>query len=197
MDKNSIGHNIRIARTIAGLTQRELADKLEITWEMVSRYETNKVSPLSRIKRISEILGTTVSFLVGETNKILNDPQNPFQNTSGILVPFITNPKKTLFTSKRKANAVYPTSSKIKDISVENSFAISTNIITDFKQTGISKNGVIVVMETSKYNPEDIVLYSDIKTQRITFFLDMYKHIIHDIKVKIHGKIILFEKHFD
>ena len=104
---------------------------------------------------------------------------------------------KTLFNNKRGINSVYPISGKFKDISASNSFAIATNIITAFNQTGISANGVIVIVESRKYNPEDTVLYSDLKKQRKTFFVDTYKHVLHDSNVKVHGKVILFEKHFD
>ncbi|HOU75515.1 MAG TPA: helix-turn-helix transcriptional regulator [Candidatus Dojkabacteria bacterium] len=197
MEKNSIGHNIRIARTIAGLSQRELADKLGVTWEMISRYETNKVNALGRIVQIAQILNVPTTFLLGESSKMLNDTQVEFQTQSENLIPFITTPKKSLRKQNRKEIAVYPVSSKKINAKYRNYFAISSSDIDSFDDIEIPKGGVLVFAEASKYKPNDTLLFSQSVRNKIKINLSLYRHIIHTDDVKIHGKLILFEKHFD
>lgn len=64
MDYKDIGLRIKNHRQIQGLSQRSLADKIGTTWEMVSRYETGKSSPLGRIDRIAETLKVPVHRLL-------------------------------------------------------------------------------------------------------------------------------------
>jgi len=197
MDKNSIGHNIRIARTVAGLSQRELADKLGITWEMISRYETNKVSPLGRVIKIAKILNVPATFLLGETSKILNDNQIEFHTQSETLIPFITTPRKNIRKSNRKESAVYPISSKKFTSKHERYFAISSNDIDNTHEIEIPKAGVLVIAEISKYKHNDTVVFSQIVRNKVKINISLFKHIIHTEDVKIHGKVVLFEKYFD
>ena len=43
MKNNYIGENIRTYRARANLTQQQLADKVGVSWEMISRYERQEV----------------------------------------------------------------------------------------------------------------------------------------------------------
>ena len=53
-----------------GLSQKDLADKLEITQMMISKYEVNTKTPsLERLVEIASILGVTLDELV-EFNKV-------------------------------------------------------------------------------------------------------------------------------
>ena len=56
MKQNYIGENIRLYRERAHLTQQELADKVGVTWEMISRYERSESSPLKKIDNLSSAL---------------------------------------------------------------------------------------------------------------------------------------------
>jgi transcriptional regulator with XRE-family HTH domain len=63
--KDGVAARLRIARRSAGLTQRQLADKLGVESITVSRWERGVTSPsLPRLRRIAEITETTMSDLV-------------------------------------------------------------------------------------------------------------------------------------
>ena len=60
-----VGQNIRVARTEAGLTQTELAERLGIHQESVSRWERGTVTPsVSQVFRIAEALGIDAAWLM-------------------------------------------------------------------------------------------------------------------------------------
>ena len=64
MEQNYIGENIRIYRERANLTQQQLADKVGVSWEMVSRYERSVNSPYKKINKISDALNISESLLL-------------------------------------------------------------------------------------------------------------------------------------
>ena len=60
-----VGGRLRTARRSAGLTQKQLAQALEVESITVSRWERGVTSPsLPRLRRIAELTETTVSDLV-------------------------------------------------------------------------------------------------------------------------------------
>jgi len=62
---DGVGARLRTARRAAGMTQKQLADQLEVESITVSRWEREVTSPsLPRLRRIAELTGTTVSDLV-------------------------------------------------------------------------------------------------------------------------------------
>ena len=64
--KLTIGENIRNFRKKNGLTQDELADRLGVTYQSISRWENGTTYPdLELIPAISELLGVTVDELFG------------------------------------------------------------------------------------------------------------------------------------
>jgi len=66
MEYRDIGENIRKYRNRLNLTQDELADKIGVTWEMISRYERGRSSPMNKIDKLSNSLGVSLSDLVSE-----------------------------------------------------------------------------------------------------------------------------------
>jgi len=63
--ETGVGARLRIARRSSGLTQKQLAERLEVESITVSRWERGVTSPsLPRLRRIAEITETTVSDLV-------------------------------------------------------------------------------------------------------------------------------------
>ena len=64
MKQDYIGENIRIYRERAHLTQQELADKIGVSWEMISRYERSASSPLKKIGAIANALNVYMSTLL-------------------------------------------------------------------------------------------------------------------------------------
>ncbi|MGI6423283.1 MAG: helix-turn-helix domain-containing protein [Candidatus Dojkabacteria bacterium] len=66
MKRDYIGENIRIYRERANLTQQELADKVGVSWEMISRYERLASSPVNKIEKLADALGVKKSQLMEE-----------------------------------------------------------------------------------------------------------------------------------
>jgi len=62
--KNSIGLNIKAARLAKGLTQKQVAEHLNLPFQNVSAWERNEASPaLKHLARLSELLGVTMDQL--------------------------------------------------------------------------------------------------------------------------------------
>ncbi len=61
--------NLVYQRTKAGLSQKELADKLFVTQQMVGVLETGLKAPsVNMLMRLAEVFGCTVNDLVYENN---------------------------------------------------------------------------------------------------------------------------------
>lgn len=59
-----MGENIRIYRERANLTQQELADRVGVSWEMISRYERNESSALKNLEKLSSALNVSKTQLI-------------------------------------------------------------------------------------------------------------------------------------
>ncbi len=62
-----LGKSIKYHRIKKGFTQQQLADRLGISWEMVSRYETGKSSPIRRLFDIANALNISPSQLLQDS----------------------------------------------------------------------------------------------------------------------------------
>lgn len=63
MEKEEIGKKIRILRKTRGLTQEQLADKLNIKRATISNYEIGRRSPhIKELEAISEALGVNLEY---------------------------------------------------------------------------------------------------------------------------------------
>lgn len=61
-----VGVEIKKARKVSGLTQKELGEKLGVSQQQVAQYESNARTPkLDTLGRIAKALGVTVYDLVG------------------------------------------------------------------------------------------------------------------------------------
>lgn len=65
-----LGNLIQITRTRFGLSQKDLADKLGITFQQVQKYETagNRIAA-SRLKSIADAIDVPLSTLLNESEK--------------------------------------------------------------------------------------------------------------------------------
>ncbi len=62
---NNVGRNIRTVRTRAGITQDQLAEKLFVSRQTISNYETGRSQPdLDMLVRLAEALGTDAGALI-------------------------------------------------------------------------------------------------------------------------------------
>lgn len=66
MNLARLGSTIKKLRNELSLTQEELATKIGVTWEMVSRYERGLSSPLLRLDRIAKALQTDTANLIAQ-----------------------------------------------------------------------------------------------------------------------------------
>lgn len=67
------GKRLARARAAAGMTQRELAEAIGITWSQISRYEASKARPrLAVLMKLAETLNTTPELLAGDSSDDFN-----------------------------------------------------------------------------------------------------------------------------
>ncbi|MFK7002154.1 helix-turn-helix transcriptional regulator [Flavobacterium oreochromis] len=65
----SFGKRIAILRKEIGLSQTDLANQLNTSVSVVSRYELDKMTPsVDTAKKLAELLNTSVGYLLGETD---------------------------------------------------------------------------------------------------------------------------------
>ena len=61
-------NSFKRARLIAGLTQEQLAEKLDVSCVAVSKWENGKTLPTAkRIKEVAQVLHTTVAELLNDS----------------------------------------------------------------------------------------------------------------------------------
>jgi len=147
MKYEEIGKRIREYREKLKLTQQELADKVGVTWEMVSRYERGKSSPFSQIDTLSKALNTEPAQLLQKNN-----------NSSGSIdIPlFISIPNSDKFISIN-TRYFYPCPRWIyeRDPLV---FALENSLIDD-KNLEIAKNGIIYIAPNVNASSDSIIIY--------------------------------------
>jgi transcriptional regulator with XRE-family HTH domain len=68
MKYKEVGGKIKEYRHKQEMTQQDLADRVGVTWEMISRYERGLSSPFSRIESISEALNIPSYQLLQNSN---------------------------------------------------------------------------------------------------------------------------------
>lgn len=80
-----VGHRIRSARNLRGISQTVLADHLHVTFQQVQKYEkgVNRVS-MGRLSRISEVLNQPLSYFAEGMGKIGGGIDNPYVDTTFI-----------------------------------------------------------------------------------------------------------------
>ncbi len=67
----SLGLRIRKVRRLRGYTQKQLAEKLNMTEANFSSYERDKsVPPSEKLNQIALILGVSTDFLLGQTTDV-------------------------------------------------------------------------------------------------------------------------------
>lgn len=74
MEKEEIGQKIKILRKTRGLTQQQLADKLNVKRATISNYEIGRRSPhIKELELIAEALGVGLDYFgVGDGNDVID-----------------------------------------------------------------------------------------------------------------------------
>jgi transcriptional regulator with XRE-family HTH domain len=92
-----LGKNIQKLRTEAGLTQKELADKLFVTAQAVSRWEQEIVEPnIQTIKSIANIFGVDVNRIINEENETVSEETKTEEETKQEVVEPSNNEQKSV-----------------------------------------------------------------------------------------------------
>lgn len=68
MSNISIGKRIKEYRLEKNLTQQELADKIGVTWEMISRYERDESKPFFKLESIANALDISMNDILQKNN---------------------------------------------------------------------------------------------------------------------------------
>ena len=133
MEENYIGENIRLYRERLNLTQQELADKVGVSWEMISRYERTASSPLNKIHKIADALQVSQSQLLEE-----HIPQGLM--FSDLRVPLFTSIPSPARFSPSQTNYYYISPEWIiknyKEVIAVDCIIVNSNI-PNFKKSGV------------------------------------------------------------
>jgi transcriptional regulator with XRE-family HTH domain len=144
MEYRTIGENIRKYRNRLNLTQDQLADKIGVTWEMISRYERGQSSPMNKLDKISDALGISLGDLISE------DKSQSYE------VPLFIRPPKGMNFKKENTTLYYSCPKWLFKIDPE-IFAIDLNII----KTGeyrYSDTGYVFISPNLEIQDGDLVL---------------------------------------
>lgn len=77
----TFGEKIRKLRTEAGITQKELADKLNVTYQTVSKWENDTNEPdFSTLKELVKILNCTIEYLFDDQVVLLKEKTEIVEN---------------------------------------------------------------------------------------------------------------------
>ena len=178
-----MGLNIKYFRQTAGLTQKQLADKIDTTWEMVSRYETGKSSPLRRAQAIADALHITLDTLFAEST-ISEKPSGYRTNSVPLLEKTFSN-----ITSALQSTKIYYTAPDWIVGTYTKPFAISSDIVK-IETSQISENGILFVIRDKPSFSKDIAIIQKGNDIAVTQFSSAHA------SYKTIGTVVAFEKRF-
>lgn len=183
MNYELIGEQIRFQRKRLKLTQLELAKKVGISWEMISRYERGVSSPMGKLDLLTEALEISSAELLQKSYKSSELHENSVKNNK---VPiFITLPENMDF-KNNKTHYFYSAPDwifdKDKDI-----FMIDEKIV-ESKTAQVQGDGPIYVSPTLKPSIGDLIVYQE----KNNLYVKPYSN---DLKGVI-GVVIAQEKRF-
>ncbi len=90
----TLGEKIKIARKQAGLSQEQLAEKMEVSRSAVAKWEVNNGTPdIDNLKMLSQLLGVTIDYLVGNGENI---DKITTEETTGISEDVLSNHEDNL-----------------------------------------------------------------------------------------------------
>lgn len=100
----SIGKRIKKLRTESGLTQKELADKLHVTYQAVSRWENDDAEPsITTIKEICDILSCSY-------DELLNDNENNKSDDNEVKKEVVNNAPSPIASCSKCNKFIYNSS---------------------------------------------------------------------------------------
>lgn len=150
----SIGEQIRYYRKLKGLSQKELAKKLNVTWETVSRWENGRVSPIHKLGQIADILSIPVSYLLN-----LQDPQTNYGKNNNT-IPYVgqlpKNPKEL-----EKAYKATLFTLQLENFVPDGSFAIKVNKnLANTTPIPLDTNTILIINPNIQLDTNYTLLYN-------------------------------------
>ena len=149
MEYSYIAENIKRYRERANMTQQQLADKVGVSWEMISRYEREESLPYKKLDEISKALNVSKSQLL---EKHVPDKYSSMDYKIPL---FLHIPLSNKFTSSQ-TNYYYVCPEWILKRDKE-CIAIDTSLI-DSNEEIFKMNGVIYVSKQIKPQRNDWVV---------------------------------------
>ena len=171
MEYHVVGENIRKFRKRLKLTQDELADRVGVTWEMISRYERGENSPMNKLANIAEALNISISDLVD------SDRENLYQ------IPLFTNIPKDLKFKKENTLLFYNCPTWIIK-SDPDSFIIETSLVNSSNFINNSR-GFLFISPNIDLNINDLILLGQKRSISIERFTVNSQNIL--------GKLVMQE----
>jgi transcriptional regulator with XRE-family HTH domain len=183
MNLESIGRNIRYYRQAAGLSQKQLSEKIETTWEMISRYETGKSSPMRRIMRISEALRAPLDSLLSDD--MITDQKHHYQFNS---IPLIEKAFSNITQALEQTKTYYTAPDWIVR-SPGKPFALSSDLL-HIETSHITPNGILYAIREKPSASNDIVIIQRDNVVVVTQYSSALS------AKKVLATVIAFEKRF-
>lgn len=99
----STGEKIRQARKEAGLTQKELGKKLNVSQAAIAQYENEKSNlQLHTIRKIADTLGCSINTLIDDWSAYSLDEKKEFFQYGGKIASITSNVKQLTFEAINK-----------------------------------------------------------------------------------------------
>lgn len=96
----TLGSKIKKLRTEKGLTQKDLADQVHVTFQTVSKWEKDENEPdVSTLREIAKLFGVTVDYLINE-----DDEETPKEETVEPVVAPVEVVTKTIIVHQNEAH---------------------------------------------------------------------------------------------
>ena len=151
MNLKDIGLRIKHQRLAKGITQKDLAEKIGTTWEMISRYETGKSSPMRKVSEIAAALDVPISKLLDDLS--IEDGRPGYTRNT---VPLLTLPFTDVHDAIRKTKNYYTAPDWIVHIGTQ-PFALETSILS-IKSSKIEDSGIVFISSEKPTSPDDLIV---------------------------------------
>jgi len=169
MEYSYIAENIKRYRERANMTQQQLADKVGVSWEMISRYEREESLPYKKLDEISKALNVSKSQLL---EKHVPDKYSSMDYKIPL---FLHIPLSNKFTSSQ-TNYYYICPEWILKRDKE-CIAIDTSLI-DSNEENFKMNGVIYVSKQIKPQRNDWVVVRENRRLIVKMYDENSKNIL-------------------
>ncbi len=177
----TIGLQLKKARLEAGLSQDEAGSQLGVTWEMISRYENGRSSPLKHLRRLAEIYTKPISYFIQSdvkeetfnlealAGKLQELGVGYTKNTKNV-VKFVTEfSGRGIEEDLKSTDSLYEVSTSLTE-KYSQLFAMRPGKIKQAAKINLDKNDVLLFCLGLEAKKDDIVISYDGITYEISKF---------------------------